>query len=691
MNAEQLDQPVLPGMPRARRRRRAPFASAAELPVARVVVDRPLPHLDRLFDYLVPAAEADRVRSGVRVKVRFAGQDVDGWVVARVEESDHDGTLTPLRRVVSDEVVLTPQVLELARLVARRWAGTLADVLRLAVPPRHARVEAEEWPVLAAPGPRAAGVGAGATSSWHRHVGGAAFLRRVAGGEAPAAVWQALPWPVQPWADQVAEAVVAARAGGRGALVVVPSGAEVRVVGDALERAGVPAWRPGGRGWVRLVADDGPAARYRSFLAVARGAADVVVGTRAAAFAPVADLGLAVCWDDGDPLHDEPRAPYPNAREVLAMRAAHDVALLVGGYVRSVAAQRWVAQGWAHPVVAERAQVRQAVPRPVHLDRAELAREGAAAAARLPSAAWRAIRDGLERGPVLVQVPRAGYLPVVACAGCRTVARCATCAGPLRLAGSHAVPACAWCGALSGAWRCPECGHTGLRSVAVGAERTAEELGRAFPGVTLRRSTAGQGVLATVPAGRSLVVATPGAEPAVEGGYAAAVLLDAQVTAARPGLDADEAALRHWFGAAALVRPAGEAGVAVLVGDVPGALAGAFVRWDPAGLAERVLADRTAVGLPPAAHLVAVEGERAAVAGVAGALRVPTTVRGPVPTGPAPDGVLDPEQSRPVRALLVTPWERSAELVADLTAVLATRSARRETPVRVRVEPADPG
>lgn len=686
------DQPALPGMPRSRRRRRAPFEAAADLPVARVAVDRPQPHLDRLFDYLVPAADAERVQPGVRVKVRFAGQDVDGWVVARAEDSDHDGTLTPLRRVVSDEVVLTAEVLDLARLVARRWAGTLADVLRLAVPPRHARVEAEEWPVLAGPQEgAAAGTDVGGRSSWYRHVGGAAFLRRVSSGEAPRAVWQALPWPAQRWTDQVAEAVVAARRGGRGALVVVPSGAEVALVAEALERAGVPAWRPGGRGWVRLVADDGPAARYRSFLAVCRGAADVVVGTRAAAFAPVADLGLAVCWDDGDPLHDEPRAPYPHAREVLAMRAEGGVALLVGGYVRSVAAQRWVAQGWAHPVVAERAEVRQAAPRPVHLDRAELAREGAAAAARLPSAAWRAIRDGLERGPVLVQVPRAGYLPVVACAACRTVARCATCGGPLRLASSHAVPACAWCGALSGAWRCQECGHTGLRSVAVGAERTSEELGRAFPGVTLRRSTAGQGVLATVPAVRSLVVATPGAEPAVEGGYAAAVLLDAQVTAARPGLDADEAALRHWLGAAALVRPAGQGGVAVLVGDVPDPLAGAFVRWDPAGLAERVLADRTSVGLPPAVHLVAVEGERAAVAGVVGALRAATTVRGPVPTGPAPDDVLDPEQSRPVRALLVTPWERSTELVADLTAVLATRSARRETPVRVRVEPADPG
>ncbi len=327
-------------------------------------------------------------------------------------------------------MVLTPEVLALARGVARRWAGTLADVLRLAVPPRHARVEAEVWPAHTAnPGPTGRGRAVGATrvrSTWRRHVGGAAFLRRVAAGENPRAVWQALPWTAQPWTDQVAEAVVAARRGGRGALVVVPSGAEVRLVMDALDRAGVPAWSPGAQGGsVRLIAEDGPAQRYRSFLAVARGVADVVVGTRAAAFAPLARPGLLICWDDGDPLHSDPRAPYPHAREVLAMRAEAGSALLVGGYVRSVAAQRWVAQGWAHPVVAERADVRALTPRPVHLDRVELAREGPAAGARLPSAAWRAIRDGLERGPVLVQVPRAGYLPAVACAQCRTVARCA--------------------------------------------------------------------------------------------------------------------------------------------------------------------------------------------------------------------------------------------------------------------------
>src|SRR5665647_1585010 len=172
--------------------------------------------LDQVFDYAVPASMAASARAGVRVRVRLGRQDVDGFCVGRLPASAHD--LIPLRRVVSDEVVLTPEVLELARAVARRWVGTLPDVLRLAVPPRHARVEADGagHPAdavatgLAAPEPPAE------APLWADYRGGPAFLRRLAEGQAPRAVWQALPGPTgHTWADGVAEAVgVAVAAGG---------------------------------------------------------------------------------------------------------------------------------------------------------------------------------------------------------------------------------------------------------------------------------------------------------------------------------------------------------------------------------------------------------------------------------------------------------------------------------------------
>src|SRR5580692_4113020 len=126
---------------RARSKDARTLRPAADRPVGRIAVDLPLAHLDRPFDYLVPERLADRARPGVRVRIRFAGQLTDGFLVERAEKSEHQGSLRYLDQVVSDEQVLTGEVLGLARAVADRYAGSLADVLRLAVPPRHAATE----------------------------------------------------------------------------------------------------------------------------------------------------------------------------------------------------------------------------------------------------------------------------------------------------------------------------------------------------------------------------------------------------------------------------------------------------------------------------------------------------------------------------------------------------------------------
>ncbi|MCW2678962.1 MAG: Primosomal protein, partial [Frankiales bacterium] len=386
-------------------RNKAATAPAEVQPVARVVVDTGLAHLDRPFDYLVPAAAAQDAQPGVRVRVRFAGRLVDGWVLSREDASEHPGKLAPLS-VVSPERVLTPEVAELARGVADRTAGTLPDVLRLAIPPRHARVEAEAA-VEPAPAPAAPEPG-----SWTRYGAGPGFLTALAEGRSPRAVWNALPGPE--WPAEVAAAVQACAASGRGAVVVVPDSRDLDRVTQALAEAGVPA--------VSLSADLGPAERYRRWLQVLRGSVRVAVGTRAAAFAPVHDLGLVVVWDDGDDLHAEPRAPYPHVREVLALRAhLSGAAMLVGGHARTAEAQLLVETRWAKPLVADRAQVRALAPAVDGTGEEQLARDPMAQAARLPAAAFDAARVALAKGqPVLVQVPRRGYVPSLACQRDRT-------------------------------------------------------------------------------------------------------------------------------------------------------------------------------------------------------------------------------------------------------------------------------
>ena len=637
-----------------------PAVLAAELPVARVAVDTGLAHLDRPFDYAVPEAMAQDARPGVRVRVRFAGRLVDGWLLERAGASDHAGALAPLASVVSPEQVLVPEVAALARAVADRCAGTLPDVLRLALPPRHARVEAEPAPEPAPrPGPPEPG-------PWTRYRAGAGFLTALAQGRSPRAVWSALPGPT--WPDEIARAVRACAASGRGAVVVVPDGRDLDRVTAALADQGVPA--------ASLSADLGPAERYRRWLSVLRGGVRVAVGTRATAFAPVGDLGLVVVWDDGDDLHGEPRAPYPHVREVLAGRAhLAGAALLVGGHARTAEAQLLVESGWARPLEAERAVVRACAPHVDGTSDDQLARDPQAQAARLPAAAFDAARRALADGaPVLVQVPRRGYVPSLACARDRTPARCPSCAGPLASAAADAVVACRWCGRPAADWSCPVCEGSRLRSAVVGAGRTAEELGRAFPGTPVRTSGRDE-VLATVPATPALVISTPGAEPVAEGGYGAVLLLDGWAALGRADLRAGEEALRRWFAAAALARPDGRV---VCVADRGLAPVQALVRWDPAGAAARELAERAELGFPPAVRMASVQGSASAVAEFVAALPEPARrdVLGPVP---AADG----EE----RLLLRAPRTAAGQLAAALKAAQAVRSARKGDPVRVELDP----
>ena len=262
---------------------------------------------------------------------------------------------------------------------------------------------------------------------------------------------------------------------------------------------------------------------------------------------PIADLGLVMVWDDGDDTLAEPRAPYPHAREVAMLRA-HQLrcAALIGGYPRTAEAHALVRSRWAHDLVAPRPVVRAHAPRVVALEDSGYAqeRDPAARTARLPSVALRAARTALEAGrPVLVQVPRRGYVPALACARCRTIARCRHCTGPLSLPERDAAGAvCRWCARVEPALRCARCGSDAVRAVVVGARRTAEELGRAFPGTAVITS-GGEAMVTDVPGEPAVVVATPGAEPVAAGGYGAALLLDGWALLGRQDLRASEDAL----------------------------------------------------------------------------------------------------------------------------------------------------
>ncbi len=946
-------------------------------------------HLDRDFDYLVPPEFDEIAQPGVRVRVRFAGRLVDGYLLARLAHSEHSGKLVRLERVVSAERVLTPEILHLATALAARYAGTRADVLRLAIPPRHARTEngdakktaadpspdesstdeVTEWAALsvadpeplqqntsgsaADSGPNTAGriaengslsddsadhadatagafesegvtapdvaesvrrdalgekdsrippavapeidnehhastepvptsteppsggltpteaatgraavvraaandagehaaagdvaavrptasdaaghaavggasvvravaddagergaaggaaavrraasdaaehaaggasvvraavndagkyaaaegaaalrpaandaaerdaadgasvvraaakgaaehdaaeagaahdiaaVGMAATTDdsvlnslpervsevaepsydtalsfdtapWERYVHGGAFLAALGRGKGVRAAWQAMPG--EDWARRLAELAATVVAAGRSAILMVPDQRDLdRVLAECVRLVGDSA--------VGLTAGLGPAARYRRWLAVLRGSARVVVGTRSAVFAPAVNLGLIAIWDDGDDTYAEPRAPYPHTREVSMLRV-HETgaAFVAAGFARTAEIQAVVDTGWAHDLVADRSVLRKAAPRisaPGDSDIA-LERDPVARAVRIPGVAFAAARAALAEGvAVLVQVPRRGYVPALACAKCRTPARCRHCNGPLALpesrpggradqAEAHS-PSCRWCGITETAFRCPACGSRALRAVVIGAVRTAEELGRAFPGVPIRGSGGGA-VLDTVEPGPQVIVSTVGAEPVVRGGYGVALLLDGWALLSRADLRAAEDALRRWMSAAALVRPHGQV---VVMAEPSLPTVQALVRWDPLGHARAEVDARAEVGFPPAVRLAAVDGATEAIDELLAAADLPADVEvlGPVPlpaTARKPFSGDSPAEVE--RMLLRVPRRSGAALSRALTAAQAIRSTHRsDAPLRVQIDPIDIG
>ena len=321
---------------------------------------------------------------------------------------------------------------------------------------------------------------------------------------------------------------------------------------------------------------------------------------------------------------------------MLALRAHRaGAAALIGGFARTAEAASLIATGWAAAMTADRPTVRGCAPQVRATgDDAELARDEAARSARMPSLALRTARAGLARGPVLVQVPRRGYVTAVACESCRAPARCAGLRRPARPGGGRrpgALPVVRPGRRRAGGAR-PAAARRAPRP---GDRRRADGRGAGprlprHAGGGLRRRHRGRGWFRAAPA---LVVATPGAEPRADGGYAAAVLLDGWVLLGRPSLRAAEEALRRWLNAAALVRPGTSGGAVAVVAEAALPAVQALIRWDPVTHAERELAEREALRFPPAVRMAAVSGPGRAVAELLAAAVLPpeADVLGPVP------------------------------------------------------------
>ncbi|MDO4909947.1 MAG: primosomal protein N' [Corynebacterium sp.] len=657
---------------------------APEAPIARVLPLSSVALLDRYFDYKVRDNQHESCQPGVRVRVRISGTLYDAIVIERLEESDFDGRLSWIEKVISPEKVYTPQLHELIQALAIRYAGLRPDIIRGAIPQRHATAEKNfdpsvTWESLGqAQEPD--------LSPWLSYSYGESFINAVLEGRPVRAAWQVCPGTS--WQETLACLIAKVALDGGGVLVVLPDLRDVEAL-DAALREYVSAAQI-----TTLYANLGQQARYSRYLKVLHGTGRIVVGTRSAAFAPVKNLKLAVIFDDGDENLVDPRAPYVHAREVLISRSRiEDCALILGGISRTAEVQQLVDYKWAHDLVAPPELIVRTRPQ-VHI---------APGHPRIPSMAFRLVTETLNKGrAVLISSPRTGYIPTLSCAQCRHQARCRACNGPLQLkeglGQKYAVPTCSWCGRPEGHFRCPECGCAQVRSGIVGAERLAEEIGGVFKGKAIIIS-GGSTIRESIPPGARIVVATPGAEPA--GDYGALIIVDTWAHLNWPDLRAHEQALATWARAANMLGPDSHVVISV---DQELPIVNHFVQWDMVAAAKEELQTRMDTGLPPAKTMAAVDAPATIIN------RIIESIDNPNPNldgaSPLPEGIIllgptdlpigmklpgEYDQARfgpPQRIFFQAELGKGDIMVRYLRSLRASRNARKEDlPLRIQVDP----
>ena len=516
---------------------------ASVLPYARVRVDTGVFHLDQLYDYQIPEKLSEFIQVGVRVQLPFGGRETEGVIVERVGIPERAGELKNITRVLSDVPVATTQSLLLIDTIAAHFGANAWDVIRSAIPARVASVDKNF-----------------AIRSLHIE------------NKAKFSVEFQTLAPYIEAHDQLVNLVLS-NSGSGSVLVIAPDEKDVDRIIQSLDMNGVKA--------LKLTAAIPREERYRNYLQAMHGGNSVVVGTRSAIFAPVNNLNTIIVHKESSLDHYEIRSPGWNSRSVALIRSkSESVKLILTGFSPSIEVSQLI----------EEREVKYVNSKVTVNIKAFTPSEGAL----LPGRIFSEIKRALSVGPVLFIAPRKGYGNALLCGHCRNVAMC-ECGGRLSVAAKTKAPSCVHCGKVFQGWKCSFCNRDKQYLAGRGIDRAAEEISRAFPKFPVVIS-AGEVIKDRIEHKPALVLATSGAQPQVEGGYAAVVILDGMRFFSHTDLRTQERARELFFETSSLISPSG---TVLLVIDDTHPIVSAIARWNVAPLLKRELSERAELQLPP--------------------------------------------------------------------------------------------
>ena len=272
------------------------------------------------------------------------------------------------------------------------------------------------------------------------------------------------------------------RSSGRGVLVLVPEIALTPALARAFRRAfgsGVAIQHSG--------LSDGE--RHDQWQRIRRGDVHVVVGTRSAVFAPIANLGLIVVDEEHDGSYKQEESPRYHARDVAVMRARQAGALAVlGSATPSLESYQNARSGRYTLVSLERRVLDRPLAQVRIVDMREVyAAEGPDA---IVSPALRdGIRERLERAEQsIVLLNRRGFATSIFCRQCGATTECPNCSVSLTVHRAVRKARCHYCNyAMAVPKACTNCAGPYLEQMGYGTERVESEIAALFTGARVTR------------------------------------------------------------------------------------------------------------------------------------------------------------------------------------------------------------
>jgi primosomal protein N' (replication factor Y) (superfamily II helicase) len=607
-------------------------------PVAAVLVDTPVSHLEGVYDYLVPLHLEDSAVYGTKVVVPFGNTQVDGLIVGRKNDSQQIKNLKMIVDVSSPSGLISSQVIEHLELVRNRFGGSFWSLLKSALP---ARVAKEDKMISDIRSPSASET---YESPQLRDLIGRSDYGMLIGK-------QRLKWainlPIGIASSNFVNEIIKLRARTGQVLVIVPDEKDLLALKNDLKDFF-------GASFLELGTHLGKSDRYRNFLIARFSRPSLIVSTRSGVFTDLEENSTVVVLSDLDQSHYEQHSPGWNTRDVSLLRSKNTSLLFISAS-HSMEISRLIEIGWL-----EKKNYRN--KNGIQIVTGENGRSFVSS-----------VKKGIAQGNVLVTVAEKGYANLFLCAKCRNTANC-KCGGKLQIQGANSVPTCYLCDTQQRDWKCQYCGESKPYVISKGIDRNAEEIGRAIPKASILISS-GSKQIADLPNGKHVVLATAGSEP--NGRYSSLVLLDGERMFSRPSLRAEEFAKFQWFSSLCKVLPNSEVFV-TLQNHHP--VVQSMLKADSNSGASLELINREKAKLPPFYRVAVIIGSNLEISKFAENLRSSKDyeITGPVK--------FDQNQSKLIIRVKLEEGGNLVDLLDDVTKIQGVKGRQI---FKIRVDPYD--